>query len=78
MSLIGCCFQALAVGIPEFFRVAYYFSIFNIFLVPNICEYLQERYRAIPIRFITVCMLIVIYFLTGGFDYWFMWEQGPW
>ncbi|MBQ7258119.1 MAG: EpsG family protein [Abditibacteriota bacterium] len=78
MSLIGCCFQALAVGIPEFFRLAYYFSIFNMLLVPNVCEYLQERNNRLPIRLITVAMLIAVYFLTGGFKYWFMWEQGPW
>ena len=78
MALIGCCAQAFAVGIPEFFRVAYYFTVFNMLLIPNICELLQEKYTRVPIRLITVCMLIGVYFLTGGFRYWFMWESRPW
>lgn len=78
LSMFGVCLQAMSVIIPEFFRVSYYFSIFNMILVPNACTVYSERSPGLKMRAILIFFLILMFFWVGGLDYWFCWQQSAW
>ncbi len=75
MAMLGVVFQAMAVVIAEFFRISYYFSVFNMLLVANAGQVAAERYPKLKLRLGFLLFIVFIFFATGGFDYWFLWES---
>ena len=78
LSMFGVCLQSFSIIIPEFFRISFYFSIFNMLLLPKTCMIYQEKYPKIGFRVILVLLLIIMFFWVGGFNYWFCWQQEAW
>lgn len=74
MSAAGVAMQALAGVIAEFFRVSYYFNIFNMLLVANLCQLLFKKFPKKLYRLYIVLFLVAVFFAAGGFDYWFFWQ----
>ena len=77
-SAIGAVLQLFSIVILEFFRVSFYFSIFNMLLVPNACQALEKKYPRFPVSICAWLLLVVACYWAGVFDYWFAWESGPW
>ena len=74
MLLVAIIFQSLASQLAEFFRVALYFKLFVIILIPNILVYAKNR------RLITFVLmgLLLFYYLVMNSDiheYAFYWEH---
>lgn len=78
LAMFGVCFQAMSVIIPEFFRVSYFFSIFNMILLPNACVAYSDRIQGGRMRLILIALLVLMFFGVGGFNYWFFWQQSAW
>ena len=77
-SAIGVVLQLFSIVISEFFRISFYFSIFNMLLLPNACQVLEKKYPRFPVTLCAWLLLIVSCYWAGVFDYWFAWEEGPW
>ncbi len=73
MLLVAIIFQSLASQIAEFFRIALYFKLFVIILIPNILFYSQNRRL---ISFVLMGLLLFYYLVMNSdiHDYAFYWE----
>ncbi len=78
LAAIGCAMQLFSAIIAEFFRVSFYFNIFNMLLVPNACQVLEKKYPNFPVSFCAWLLLVGACYMMGVFNYWFCWEDGPW
>lgn len=80
MATIAIVFCAMTNAIGEFYRVAQYFSIFTIILVPNVLAQAKDRKLAFLVA--TVVVLFGIWHFFGGLfvegsvynPYLFFWE----
>lgn len=75
LSFIGIILQLMQIKIVAFNRLAMYFSIFNIALVPNasMCEDDSRNRSLFQVLVILVLILYLFYFNNDMF-YWFYWE----
>lgn len=66
MAFIGLCFQSLTGLIGEFFRVSFFFSIYNIILIPRALR----TFNGFAYRFISVSFMILaltyLFFLSSS------------
>jgi len=76
LSFVGVITQTMAVIVAEMFRVSYYFSMFNMLLVANTFEIMDEksRTRNLLSRIMLMYIFIMYYYLSGGFLYKFYWQ----
>ena len=77
-SAYGVILQLFSIVILEFFRASFYFSIFNMLLVPNACHELEKKFPGFPVGICVWLLLVISCYLMGIFDYWFCWEDRPW
>lgn len=75
LLILAIVFQTFAIFIAEMFRVAMYFSIFLVILVPRFLSCYTKKYRTIVT--ITLCVLLLIYFysLPARIEYDFFWND---
>ena len=50
LSMMGVAVQAMSVIIPEFFRLSYYFSIYNMLLLPKVCAEYKRKYPGLHVQ----------------------------
>lgn len=62
MAFVGAFIQLLTPIIGELFRLALYFSIFNIALIANVCRLDKEHINKHVVSFL-VCLVLIIYFV---------------
>lgn len=75
MLILAIIFQTMAVVIAEFFRVAMYFSVFLIILVPKVLESVPINNRKIYTGILSVLLLIYFFYLGAGtIEYKFFWQ----
>lgn len=75
MLLFAIIFQTMAVVIPEFFRIAMYYSIFLIILVPKALECVSSANRKSFTNLLIFLLLVYFLFMGSGNDnYKFFWQ----
>ena len=72
--IIGCILLPITFIDPSNLRVVFYYSIMQMFLVPDICISMEGKDRTIVI-FAIISLLLALYF-KGGNIYRFMWQPG--
>ena len=73
LLLLAILFQSMASQLAEFFRIALYFKLFLIIMIPNILQYSKDRKM---ITNVLICLLLYYYLVMGAVkhDYAFFWE----
>lgn len=70
-------FQTLATNIAEMFRIAMYFSIFLIILIPKVLDTIPQNYKRLLTFTLSVALLTYFFFLGAGkVPYHFCFESG--
>lgn len=74
LSMVSLVLQSSVGIIAEMFRVSYYFSMFNMLLVANVCDSIVDRKKSRIIKYSMIIIFALYFFVSGGFEYKFFWQ----
>lgn len=75
LLIIAIIMQIFAIFIAEMFRVAMYFSLFLVILIPRFLQTYPLRYRQ-PVSILLCVMLLIYFFITPSYlEYDFFWND---
>ncbi len=75
LTAIGVILQSFVCIVAEFFRLAHYFCIFNLLLLPKSCSLIKDHRKRRMHEFIILCLMTIYFFISGGFHYFFFWQD---
>ncbi|MBR4721096.1 MAG: EpsG family protein [Clostridia bacterium] len=73
-SVMGILMQSMTVIVAEMFRVSYYFNMFNMLLLANICKSIGDEKYNQSYRIAIITLLFAYNFVSGAYRYWFFWQ----
>lgn len=76
LLFLGLVFQSFSTIVAEFFRVSYYFSIFNIILIPKAIDVIDHKGLKMYVYLVILSIFIIYFLRSGSFqEFAFFWEQ---
>ena len=74
ISMLSLVIQSTAGLVAEMFRVSYYFNMFNLLLVANVCSSIEDEKKRRQTKFIILIFFALYFFVSGGYRYRFFWQ----
>jgi len=74
ISMLSLVIQSTAGIVAEMFRVSYYFNMFNMLLVANVCSSIEDDKKRRQTKFIILLIFVLYFFVSGGYRYKFYWQ----
>lgn len=74
-SVAGIFLQSMTVVVAEMFRISYYFNMFNMLLLANTCQNINDAKYNQSYRIGVITLLFVYYLIAGAYRYWFFWQR---
>lgn len=74
LSVMGIIVQSLAVIVSEAFRISYYFNMFNMLLLANTIDSIEDEKYSQYYRIGVITLLFAYGLIAGAFKYRFYWQ----